>query len=179
MVYSTAPPASTTLQVGIDAQPSNIAYAISQIPACANTVTFSLSPSQSFLSLPSPTASGGNVQINGATNANHNTYAEVLTATVNGQTATANFNVIIKDPCSTAVFETTTAGLINMTINVPSVAISTQTVVIKTDVEVTYPTIVCPFTVTTLSPSAAYISFSANTISLNAASISLPGDLGT
>ena len=85
LTFSTAPPASTTLQVGIDTQPSTIAYAISQTPACANTVTFSLSPSQSFLSLPTTTsAPGGNVQINGATNANHNTYAEVLTATVNG-----------------------------------------------------------------------------------------------
>jgi hypothetical protein len=49
--------------------------------------------------LTSPTSSGGNVQINGATNANYNTYAETMTATVDGKTVTANFNVIIKDPC--------------------------------------------------------------------------------
>ena len=62
LTFTTAPPASTTLQVGIDAQPSNIAYTIGQTPACGNTVTFSMSPSQTFLSLPTPTsATGGNV----------------------------------------------------------------------------------------------------------------------
>ena len=66
-----------------------------------------------------------------------------------------------------------------MTINAPSVVISTQTVVIKTDVELANSAIVCPFTVTTMTPSAAYISLSANTISVNAASISVPGDFGT
>ena len=66
-----------------------------------------------------------------------------------------------------------------MSINVPSVATSTQTVLIKTDVEVTNSAIVCPFTITIMTPSAAYISLSANTISVNAALISLPGDLGT
>ena len=65
-----------------------------------------------------------------------------------------------------------------MTINVPSSATSTQTVVIKTDVEFAHSAIVCPFTVTTLTPSAAYMSLSANTISVNAALISLPGDFG-
>ena len=92
---------------------------------------------------------------------------------------TANFNVIIKDPCSTAVFETTPAGLVNMTINAPSVVTSTQTVVIKTDVELANSAIVCPFTVTSMTPSAAYISLSANEIYLNTALISFPGDFGT
>ena len=42
--FSTAPPASTTLQVGIDTQPSNLAFATTQTPACGNMVTFTLSP---------------------------------------------------------------------------------------------------------------------------------------
>jgi hypothetical protein len=64
-----------------------------------------MSPSQSFLSLPTPTSStGGNIEIKGATIANQNTYAEVLTAMVDGKTATTNFNIVIKDPCSTATF---------------------------------------------------------------------------
>ena len=129
--------------------------------------------------MPSPTTLGGNVRIDGATNANYNTYAEVLTATVNGQTATANFNVIIEDPCSTAVFETTPSGLVNMTVDVPSSATSTQPIVIKTDVELANSAIVCPFTATTMTPSAAYISLSANEIYLNTALISFPGDFGT
>ena len=66
-----------------------------------------------------------------------------------------------------------------MTINAPSVATSAQTVVIKTDFELANPAIVCPFTVTTMTPSAAYISLSSNTISVNGALIVLPGDLGT
>ena len=98
---------------------------------------------------------------------------------MNGKTASANFNVIIKDPCSIAVFETNPAGLVNMTINAPSVATSTQTVVIKTNVQLTNSAIVCPFIVTNMTPSAAYMSLSANTISVNTALISLPGNLGT
>ena len=66
-----------------------------------------------------------------------------------------------------------------MIINASNVMTSTQTVVIKTDVELANSAIVCPFTVTPMTPSAAYISLSANTISVNAASISLPGDFGT
>ena len=66
-----------------------------------------------------------------------------------------------------------------MTINVPSVATSTQTVVIKTDVEIANSAIVCPFTITTMTPSAAYISLSGKIISVDAALIVLPGNLGT
>ena len=130
------------------------------------------------MSLPSPAASGGNIRISGATNANYNTYAEILTATVDGKTATANFNVIIKDPCSSATFLTSPAPLTNMTVTMPSSATSTQNFVIKTDVEVANSTIVCPITAT-LTPTAAYISLSGNTISVNAGSIVKPTDYGT
>ena len=64
----------------------------------------------------------------------HNTYAEVLTATVDTKTVTANFNVIIKDPCSTATFQTSPIPLVDMTVTMPSSATSTQSVAIKTDV---------------------------------------------
>jgi hypothetical protein len=85
--------------------------------------------------LPIPASStGGFIQINGATISQHNTYAEILTATVDAKTAFTNFSVFIKDPCSTAVFETIPVGLIEMTINMPTSVTSTQTVVIKTDV---------------------------------------------
>ena len=65
-----------------------------------------------------------------------------------------------------------------MTVTMPSSAISTQTFVIKTDVEVANSTIVCPITAT-LTPTAAYISLSGNTISVNAGSIVKPTDYGT
>jgi hypothetical protein len=68
-------------------------------------------------------------------------YSEQLRAAVDDCEVFANFYIIIKDPCSTAVFETNPVGLINMTINVPSFEKSTQTVVIKTDVELAHPTI--------------------------------------
>jgi hypothetical protein len=57
-----------------------------------------------------------------------------------------------------------------MTINLPSSTTSTQTVVIKTNVEADY-SIVCPFTTSNLTPSEAYISLLANTISVNASLI--------
>lgn len=43
LTFSTAPPASTTLQVGIDTQLKDIAFATTQTPSCGKTVTFSLS----------------------------------------------------------------------------------------------------------------------------------------
>ena len=58
-----------------------------------------------------------------------------------------------------------------MNVNLPSVATSTQSVVIITDVQVAHPTIVCLFTALNLTPAAAYISLSGNIISVNAASI--------
>ena len=128
----------------------------------------------------SSTATAGNIRISGATISNHGTYAQTLTATVDGKTSIAGYEVIIKDPCSSATFETTPAGLVNMTVNMPSSATSTQTVVIKTDVQIANPTIVCPFTVsTTLAPPALYIRSVANTISVDASKIVLPADSGT
>jgi hypothetical protein len=43
LTFSTSP-TSTTLQVGIDAQPKDIAFETTQSPACGKIVTFSLSP---------------------------------------------------------------------------------------------------------------------------------------
>ena len=67
-----------------------------------------------------------------------------------------------------------------MTVNMPSSATSNQMVVIKTDVEIARPAIVCPFTVSTiLTPSALYMSSAGNTISIDATKIILTADLGT
>ena len=68
--------------------------------------------------MPSPTASGGIVKISRATLAHIWNYAETLTVTVDGQTTTVNFSVIILDPCETDVFQTSTAPLPNTTINI-------------------------------------------------------------
>ena len=85
LIFSTAPPNSTILKVGIDIQPSNIPFEISQTPACGNTATFTMSPTQTFISLSTLTSStGGNVQINGATLLHVETYQNTLTALVDG-----------------------------------------------------------------------------------------------
>ena len=103
-----------------------------------------------------------------------------LTALVDSKTASAAFTVIIKDPCSRAVFQTNPAPLADMTVTMPSAATSTQAVSIKTDVQNSYPAIVCGIS-GALTPAAAYISLSgdSSTISVNAANISLPTDIGT
>ena len=82
--FTSSPAASTTVQVGIDSQPLNIAFTSTQTPACGNSVNFVMTPSLTFLSLQNLTATGGNVQVNGATIANHATYTQTLTATVDG-----------------------------------------------------------------------------------------------
>ena len=97
LTFTTVPAASTTLKYSDSAV--DLTFVTSQTPACGNTVTFSISPTRTFLSLPSPTSSAGIVRISGATFANINTYAEILTATVDGKTDTANFSVTIENPC--------------------------------------------------------------------------------
>jgi hypothetical protein len=169
LTFTTVPAASTTLKYSDSAV--YLPFVTSQTPACGNTVSFAISPTKLFLSLPSPTASGGIVRISGATLADIGNYSETLTATVAGQTTTANFSIIIDDPCKTAVFQTSPAPLSTMTVNMPSSTISTQTIVIKTDVELAHSAIVCPFTATNLTPAAVFISLSANIISVNASLI--------
>lgn len=110
----------------------------------------------------------GNVVINGATIADHNTHSIVLTAVVDAQTITSNFDVVIVDPCSAAVFQSTPAPA-DMPVTMPSVATTTQTVTVKTDIENLYSAIVCPITAT-LTPASSYISLSGDytTISVDA-----------
>ena len=64
--------------------------------------------------------------------------------------------------------------------NASSLVSAVQTVVIKTDVEIAHPAIVCPITAT-LAPSTSYISLSADfkTISVDASKIVQPADNGT
>ena len=82
LTISTPPPASTTVTVGITAQPISLNFAATQTPACGNTVTFTLNSPPTFMSLQNLSALGGQIQVNGATASNANTYPKVLTATV-------------------------------------------------------------------------------------------------
>jgi hypothetical protein len=57
-----------------------------------------------------------------------------LSATVDNENLTANFDVEIKDPCSTAIFKTSPSPLVSMNVSLPSNETIIQTVVILTDV---------------------------------------------
>jgi hypothetical protein len=65
---------------------------------------------------------GGNVQINGALNSNHNDYSMIMTATVDYLTITTNFIVTIRDPCSTAVFQNIPNLFTDIFVSMPSFA---------------------------------------------------------
>jgi hypothetical protein len=102
----------------------------------------------------------GNVQVNGAVIADHGTYSYTLTAAIaaDSKSIASNFNVIIKDPCSTAVFQTSPAPILNMTmvLSYNTVEIKTQTIKILTDVELSNPTITCPI-LAVLAPSKPFL----------------------
>jgi hypothetical protein len=132
------------------------------------------------MSLQNLFALGGNIQVTRAKIDNIGTYENVLTATVDNNTKTVNFTVVIKDPCSSAVFQDYPAPLIDMKISIPSDEIATQNIKILTDVQIASTTIICPITAT-LTPSKAYISLSADfkTLSVQASYILKPTDYGT
>lgn len=79
LTFTTSPPASTTVQVGIDTQPLTLPFAVTQPPACNITITFSPLPTTpAFVTLASITVTGGDVQVKGATITDHNTYLSVI-----------------------------------------------------------------------------------------------------
>jgi hypothetical protein len=65
-----------------------------------------------------------------------------------------------------------------MTITMPSAGPTNQLVTILTDIQNSYPSIVCPIS-GTLSPSKAWISFTNPNLEVTHSSITLPADLGT
>jgi len=61
--FSTAPPATTEIFIGIDTQPFNVSnFAATKTPDCSQPVTYSLSTTHAFISIPAGTT---NVQVNG------------------------------------------------------------------------------------------------------------------
>ena len=73
------------------------------------------------MSLSGITSIAGNVQVNGAVIADHGTYSYTLTAAIaaDAKSIALNFDVIIKDPCSTAIFQTSPAPIVNMNVSIP------------------------------------------------------------
>jgi hypothetical protein len=105
--------------------------------------------------------------VQNATLANKGTYNFSISGTVDSKIATKNFQIILQDPCEIAVFQTSPAPLLDMSISMPSTATTTQSILILANVQTS--TIVCPITAT-LSPPRAYIALSGDyaTISVNA-----------
>ena len=82
-----------------------IAFSTIQTPNCGHSLTFSLSATiPTFMRLQSLTASGGNIQILGATSIDQGNYYNTLFAEVDSIPISASFKVIIVDLCSTAIF---------------------------------------------------------------------------
>jgi hypothetical protein len=128
LAFTSQPPASTSLEVGVDVQPHDMTFAISKTPNCVQDPTFTLAstPAAAFSSRTiNADGESGYVRINGATLANLGTYSLTLTAAVDSKTTVSSFTVIILDPCARAVFETNPAPLSDMTVIMP--AAGTQT----------------------------------------------------
>lgn len=99
--------------------------------------------------------------MSGATKTDHGSYPLTLTASVDAKNVSASFTVQIKDPCSFAVFETTPAPIVNMTVDIFNPTGLNQAVNIYTDVQRSHSSIVCPITAT-LAPNKNFIQLSAN-----------------
>lgn len=99
--------------------------------------------------------------MSGATKTDHGSYPLTLTASVDAKNVSASFTVQIKDPCSYAVFETTPAPIVNMTVDIFNPTGLNQAVTIYTDVQRSHSSIVCPITAT-LAPNKNFIQLSAN-----------------
>jgi hypothetical protein len=126
---NTTIPSTQTIQIGITSQPYTIPFATTQSPACNKPLLFTLvqtNPASPYtaVSLSGVTSFGGNIQVNGAVIADHATYSYTLTAAIatDLQSIASNFNVFIKDPCSTAVFKTIPFPIVDMSIPIPSTA---------------------------------------------------------
>ena len=106
--------ASTSVTVGITNQPLNIAFTVAQTPNCGQTLTFTLSP-LTFVSLAGVTANSGSIQVNGATIQDHRAtpYTFTLSANINSVTASTPVDVVVTDPCSTAIFSINVIPTIN------------------------------------------------------------------
>lgn len=159
-------PLFTTLTVGIDPQPLVLPFVTTQYPNCGNDVAWTLTPGipNGFTTLNEvvdPSYSG-DVTIDGAVIAEHGTYPYTLTGIVDGKIATTNFDVFIKDPCSTSTFELDPNPITDfaMLMTYMTTEVQTWPVKIWTDVE-RATGIVCPVTCD-LQPVLPYMTLSAD-----------------
>jgi hypothetical protein len=123
LTYTTSPPATTNLEVGVDTQPHDMNFVITKSPNCSQDPTFTLAstPAAAFASRTiGADGESGYVRITGATLTNQGSYAMTLTATLDSATQISSFTVVIKDPCKRSIFETSPNPLLTMNISMPS-----------------------------------------------------------
>lgn len=65
--FAASTPSTKTLQLGIDAQPFNIPYAVTKSPLCPQSPTFTMTPTNLTWLTKTSSGDGGNVVVNGAT----------------------------------------------------------------------------------------------------------------
>jgi hypothetical protein len=107
-------------------------------------------------------------------------YTLTLTYTYELTSQSASLTLIIKDPCSRAVFKTTPSPFSTITFSAPSTANTYTLFKVYTDVEETYPSIVCP--ISAIITGVGYVPVSINgaftAITLDGNLVCLPGDIG-
>ena len=84
LTFSSSPPSTNSVKIGIDSQPYPISYALVKFPLCTQNPKFTLSlPTQTFVSN-SVNADNvsGNISVSGATLANIGNYPYILSAKV-------------------------------------------------------------------------------------------------
>ena len=187
LTFSTTPASSTLFEVGVNSQPFYIPaspskWALVRDPNCNNapTLTLSVSPAQTCITNSNDAGNmTGSIVLNGCTlPTSVNTYSCNLTAIVDGKTATANFTIIIQDPCKRAIFDTVNPFTL-ITATMPTAGPTTSSPAVKTDLSVPY-SITCDWT-GSISPALSWIAYNSSThvITITHSSITLPTDLGT
>jgi hypothetical protein len=123
MAFTANPPATTSLEVGVNPQPHDMTFSISKTPNCVQDPTFTLAstPTSAFTSRTvNADGESGYVRVNGAVLADGGQYSMTLTANLDSATVTNNFIVKIIDPCIRAIFETSPNPLATMTVTMPT-----------------------------------------------------------
>lgn len=110
----------------------------------------------------------GKITVNNANIGHHGHYLCSLIGEVDTLKVQTDFEIFIKDPCETSIFELSPAPLIDMQVLMYYMTTETQVQNVKiwTDVERSHPLIICPITAV-LTPSLPYISLSADFKTIN------------
>lgn len=139
------------IEPGVTTQPVTTSFSLNRNPDCNVPITYQLtSPSVGFVSLTSITATGGAIQVNGATMLDQGTYSVTLLASIGDLTKQDTITVKVTDPCKNAVIQTTSIPNIVLVRNLDTTP-KTQSFSITTNLQALYG-ISCPITCVYNSP---------------------------